>query len=76
MVLVRERRAEEREDAITSGLHDVAVVAPRRFDHDLQRRVDNRACFFRIEVLLKLRGTLDVREQCGDCLTFTVERFR
>ena len=53
MVLVRDRRAEQREDAIAGGLHDVAVVAAHRIDHQFQRRVDDRAGFLGIEVLLQ-----------------------
>ncbi len=51
MVLVRDRRAEQREDAIAGALHDVAVVAMDRVDHQLERRIDNRARFFGVEVL-------------------------
>ena len=43
MVLVRNRSTEQREDAITSRLHDVAVIPPHRVDHQLQRRIDDRA---------------------------------
>ena len=35
MVLVGDRRAEQREDAVAGGLHDVAVVAMDRIDHQL-----------------------------------------
>jgi len=54
MVLVGNRRAEKREDAVASRLHDVAVVAMRRLDHQLQRRIDNRARRFRVEVAHQL----------------------
>jgi hypothetical protein len=43
VVFVRDRRAEQRKDAVTSRLHDVPVVAPHRVDHQLQRRIDDRA---------------------------------
>src|SRR5216683_4888597 len=46
MVLVGGRRPEHREDPITSGLHDVAVVAAHRVNHNSERRVDNRARLF------------------------------
>ena len=32
---MRDRRAEQREDAVAGGLHDVAVVAMDRVDHQL-----------------------------------------
>jgi len=35
MVLMRQRRPEQRENAITRGLHDVPVVAMDRVDHQL-----------------------------------------
>src|SRR5713101_6467645 len=63
MVLVSDRRPEQREDAIAGRLHDVTVVAMRRVDHQLQRGVDNRASLFRIEVAHQLGRTLDIREQ-------------
>jgi hypothetical protein len=43
MVLVRDRRAEQREDAITGRLHDIAVIAMNRIDHEFQRGIDNAA---------------------------------
>ena len=76
MVLVRDRRAEQREDAVAGALHDVAVVAAHRVDHQLERRVDNRARFFGIEILFELGRALDVREQRGDRLALAFEIFR
>ena len=38
MVLMGDRRAEQREDAVAGRLHDVAVIAMHRVDHQLQRR--------------------------------------
>jgi len=54
MVFVGDRRPEKREDAVTSGLHDVAVVAPYRLDHQLQRGIDDCAHLLRVEVLHQL----------------------
>ena len=68
MVLVGNRGAEEREDPVAGGLHNVAVVAPNCVDHKLQRRVDQGAGFFGIEILLQLRRALDIGEQHGDQL--------
>ena len=72
MVLVRDRRAEQREDPVAGGLHDVAVVAMHRVDHQLQRRIDDRARFFGVEVLLQLGRALDVGEQRRDRLALAV----
>ena len=73
MVLVRDRRAKQCKDAIARRLHDVAVVALYRIDHQLQRRVDNRACLFGVEVCHQLGRTLDVGEQCCDRLALTLK---
>ena len=40
MVLVRDRCAEQREDAVAGRLHDVPVVAMDRVDHRLERGID------------------------------------
>jgi hypothetical protein len=73
VVFVRDRRAEQRKDAVTSRLHDVPVVAPHRVDHQLQRRIDDRARLFGIEVLLQLGRAFDVGEQCRHRLALAVE---
>jgi hypothetical protein len=57
------RCAEQREDAVARRLHDVAVVATHRLDHQLQRRVDNRARFLGVEFLHQFGRALDVGEQ-------------
>jgi hypothetical protein len=51
MVLVCHWCAEQREDAVAGRLHDVAVIAMDRVDHQLQRRVDDRARLLRVEIL-------------------------
>ena len=74
MVFVRDGRSEDREDAVAGALHDVAVVAADRVDHQLQCGIDDRARFFGVEVLLQLRRTLDVGEQRRDHLALAFER--
>ena len=76
MVLVRDRCAKQREDAIAGALHDVTVIPAHRIDHQLQRRIDNRARFLRIEILFKLGRSLDVGEQRRDRLALAFEIFR
>ena len=76
VVLVRDRRAEQREDAVAGRLHDVPVVAMDRVDHQLQRRIDNRARLFRVEVAHQFGRTLDVGEQRGDGLALAFHRLR
>ena len=75
MILVRERRAEHRENPVAGGLHDVAVVAAHRVDHQLERGIDDRARLFRIEILLELGRSLDIREQRGDRLALALGDF-
>jgi hypothetical protein len=55
-------RAEQGEDAVAGRLHDVAVVAVHRVDHQLQRRIDDRSRLLGVEVLHQLHRTLDVGE--------------
>src|SRR5215471_5302176 len=58
MVFMRDRRAEQCEDAVSSALH-VAIIVARSIDHYFKRRIDDRPCFLWIEVLLELGRTLD-----------------
>ncbi len=72
MVLVGHWSAEQRKDPVAGGLYDVAVVALNCMDHKLQRRVDQGAGFFGIEILLQLRRALDIGEQHGDQLALAL----
>ena len=73
MILMRDRGTEQCEDAVAGALHDVAVVPPHRVDHQLQRRIDNRARLLWVKVLLQLRRALDISEQRRDGLSLPVE---
>jgi hypothetical protein len=75
MVLVRDRRAEQREDAVAGALHHVAIVAADRVDHQLESRIDDCARLFGIEVLLKLGRALDVGEERGDGFALAFDIF-
>jgi hypothetical protein len=63
MVLVRNRRSEQRENPIAGGLHDVAAIAMDRIDHQLECWVDNRPGLFRVKVLHQLHRPFDIGEQ-------------
>ena len=76
MVLMRDRRAEQRKNPIASGLHDVTVVAMHRVDHQLQRRIDNRPRLFRIEPLHKIHRSLDIGKQRRHGLALTARSVR
>jgi hypothetical protein len=71
-----DRRAEQREDSITGRLHYVAVVAMRGVDHQLERRVDDCARLFGVEVLRQLGRALDISKQRCDRLALALERCR
>jgi hypothetical protein len=73
VILVCDRRAEQRKNAVAGRLDDIAVVVMHRVDHQLQRRVDDRASFLRVEVLHQFHRPLDVGEQRRDCLALAVE---
>ena len=71
MIFMRHRRAEQSEDAVACRLHHVTVVAAHRVDHQPERRVDDGARFFGIEILLQAGGVDDVDEERGDELALT-----
>ena len=73
MVLVRDRCAEQREDAVAGRLHDVPVVAMDRVDHRLERGIDYGAGLLGIEVAHQLSRALDIREERGDGLALALE---
>jgi len=70
-----DRRPEHGENAITSGLRDVAAVAADGIHHQFQRRINDTSCLFRIEVFHQLGRTLDVGEQHSDRLALALEVF-
>src|SRR5262245_59065446 len=63
MVLVRDWGPKQGKDAIAGRLHDVAVIAADRVDHQLERGIDDGARLLRVEVLLKFGRAFDIREQ-------------
>ena len=73
MVLVRNRRAEQCEDAVAGGLHDVSAITMDRVDHQLKRWIDDLPRLFRVEVLHQFHRTLDISEQRGHRLALAIE---
>jgi hypothetical protein len=63
MVLMGHRRAEQSEDPVAGRLDDIAAIAMDHLDHQLQRRIDNRAGLFRIEIAHQRGRTLNVGKQ-------------
>ena len=72
MVFTGNRRAEQREDAVSHRLRDIAFIAMHGFHHEQQRRVDNCARFFRVEILDEIHRVLDIGEQRGDGFPFSI----
>src|SRR6266851_4964394 len=73
MVLVGDRRPEQREDAVTGGLHDVTVVAMDCIHHQRQRRIDDGARLLRVEVFHQFGRALYIGEQRRDRLALAVD---
>src|SRR5262249_6002069 len=74
VVLVGNRRAEEREDAVAGGLHDVTLVARDRVAHEPEGRRHHRLGLLRIELRHQVHRALDVGEECGDDLALAFGR--
>src|SRR6516225_4838525 len=72
MVLVRERGAEQRENPVAGGLHDVAVVTADGIDHQLEGWINNRTRLFRVEVLHQVHRALDIGKQRGNGLALAI----
>jgi hypothetical protein len=51
MILICDRRAEQREDTVAGRAHQVALVAADRVTHNPKQRLDNRPPLFRVEGL-------------------------
>ena len=73
MILVRDRRAEDCEDAVAGRLRNVAAVTMHRCHHKLQHRVDDRARLLGIEIAHQLGRAFYVGEQGGDGLALAIE---
>ena len=74
VVLVRQRRAEQRHDAVAHHLVDGALVAVHRLHHALEHRVEELARLLRIAVGEQLHRALQVGEQHRDLLALAFER--
>jgi hypothetical protein len=73
MVFVGNRRTEQRENAVTGGLHDVSVVSMDRFNHQLQGRIYDCPRLFGIEAFHHLGRALDIGEERGYRLAFAFD---
>jgi hypothetical protein len=73
VVLVGERRPEERHDAVAHDLVDGTLIAVNRLHHPLEYRVEDLACFLRIAVAEQLHRTFKVGEENCDLLALAFE---
>src|SRR5215831_14687628 len=73
MVFICVRRAEQRENPVAGGLHHIAVVTAHGTYHEIQGRVDERPCLFRVKVAQQLGGVLDICKKCSDRLALAVK---
>jgi hypothetical protein len=73
VVLMGERRAEERHDAVAHHLVHRALVAVHRLHHSLQHRIEEFARLLGVAVGQQLHRALQVREEDGDLLPLALE---
>ena len=74
VVLVGERRAEQRHDAVAHHLVDGALVAVHRLHHAFEHRIEELARLLRVAVGEQLHRALEVGEQHRDLLALAFQR--
>ncbi len=74
VILVSERRAEQRHDAVAHDLVDRALVTVDRLHHPLEDRVQQLPALLGIALGQELHGALEVGEEDGDLLALAFER--
>ena len=74
VILVRERRAEQRHDPVTHHLVDGALVAVHGLHHPFEHGVEDLARFLGVAIGEQLHRPLEVGEQHGDLLALAFER--
>jgi hypothetical protein len=74
VVLMRDRRAEQRHDAVAQDAVDGALVAVDAVHHRAERRIQDSPGILRIGVLDQRERALDVGEQHRDLLAFAFQR--
>jgi len=70
VVFMRDRRAEERHDAVTGVLVHRALEAVHAVGENGEEAIKDRVPLFRIELLRQFHRALHVREQHRDLLAF------
>ena len=73
VVLVRQRRTKERHDAVAHDVVYRALVPVNGCHHALHDALEKLSRLLRVTVRDQLHGSLEVREQHGDLLTFALD---
>ena len=73
VVLVPDRRPEQRHDPVAHHLVDRALVVVDRLHHALQHRVEALPCLLGITVGQELHGALQICEEDRDLLSLALE---
>jgi hypothetical protein len=73
VILVGERCAEQRHDAVTHHLVDRALVAVHRLHHSLEHRIDEPTRLLGVAVSEQLHRALEVGEKDRDLLALALE---
>ena len=74
MVLVSDRRAENRHDAVAQDLVDRAFIGMHGIDHDLLKGIEQRTDLLSVQVLDEVGRALDIGEQDGDLFALAFDR--
>ena len=74
VILVRDRRPEQRHDAVAHNLVHRALEAMHGVDHAIEDRVEEGARLLGVAVGEKLEGPLQVGQQHGDLFALSLER--
>jgi hypothetical protein len=74
VILVRDRRAKERHDAVAGELVDEALEALHTVRENLEKAVHDLRPLFRVELLGQLHRALHIGEQDRDLLAFAFQR--
>ena len=74
MILMRQRGAEQRHDAVAQDLIDRAFVAVHRRHHPLEHRVEELLRFLGVAIGEQLHRAFEVGKEHGDLFAFAFER--
>ena len=73
VILMGQRRPEERHDAVAHHLVDRALVPMDRLNHSLENGIENLARFLGVTVGEQLHGAFEIGKEHGDLFTLALE---